>query len=83
MANVIPSLIAVGLIMGSVLLLASTALSSADRVSLARERMVQRDMEREGTGLTLIGADLMPTSTDNLVTVGSPNGATVAAPFSR
>ena len=64
MANVIVSLFAFALIIVAVVTLASASFSSASRVSLSWDRMVQRDGDVARAELTLIAADLVPTSTN-------------------
>ena len=63
MSNVVISVFAIALIMGSVLVLTWGSLSSADQISLAWEQKVQRGSERGRTELSLIAADLVATST--------------------
>ena len=82
MSNVVTAAIAIGLIMGAVMLLAWSSLFSADQVSLAWEGKVQRSIERDRSELSLISADLVATSTNIDVSIRN-SGQTALRDFSH
>ncbi len=64
MAHIITAVFAVAMIMSASMLVTASSLSSASRVSLAWERMAQISSDKERTGLTLIQADILATSSN-------------------
>ena len=64
MSHIVTAVFAIALILLTVTLLATASFSSASRISLAWDGMVQRNSERDRTALALISADIMPTSTN-------------------
>ena len=82
MSNVVTAALAIALIMGAVMILTWSSLSSADQVSLAWEAKVQRSMQRDRSDLTLISADLVATSTNIDVSIRN-SGQTALRDFSH
>ena len=82
MANLIVSVFVIALIMVAVLLLSWASLSSADQVLIEWDRMVGRGVERERTEVSLVSADLFPTSTNVEISIRNV-GQTVLADFPR
>ena len=64
MASVVTSIFALSLIMGSVLLLTWSSLSSANRVTLEWNSMAQRNGREERTEISLIAADILGSGDD-------------------